>query len=283
MARLQRKRFSEPVEVRRFPRGRLDVVELDDIVVGRMTHEPGWRWSVDVRPIAGTDRCQYHHVGITLQGRLHAELPDGAELEIGPGDVFEIPPGHDAWVVGDEPWISVDFAGVRSYARHPEQRSERILASLLYTDIVDSTAQANRLGEQHWREVIGQHNERAQAVVDRYHGRVVKFTGDGMLATFDGAERSVRAAMTLRPWVHELELHLRQGIHTGEVEVLVSDLRGIAVHVAARIMALAGPDEILVSGTVRDLLDGAGFEFEDRGLHLLKGLSGPRPVFALTG
>jgi hypothetical protein len=91
--RLQRRRFSAPSDVRTIPRGRIDVVELDDTVVGRMTYEPGWSWSVDVRPIAGTDTCQYHQLGITLSGRLRAQMPDGTELEIGPGDVFEIPPG----------------------------------------------------------------------------------------------------------------------------------------------------------------------------------------------
>ena len=113
MARLQRKRFSEPVDVRRFPHGRVDIIELDDTVVGRMSYEPGWRWSVDVKPIATTESCQYHHVGVTLEGRLRVEMPDGTQLEIGPGDVFEIPPGHDAWVVGDTPWVSIDWEAMR--------------------------------------------------------------------------------------------------------------------------------------------------------------------------
>ena len=120
--RLQRRRFSEPADVRRFPHGQVDVVELDDVVVGRMTYQPGWRWSVDVKPIAGTEQCQYHHLGVTLDGRLRVQMPDGPELEIGPGDVFEIPPGHDAWVVGDSPWVSVDFEAMRTYGRTAEER-----------------------------------------------------------------------------------------------------------------------------------------------------------------
>ena len=280
--RLQRRRFSDATDVRVFPHGQVDVVELDDVVVGRMTYEPGWRWSVDVKPIAGTDRCQFHHLGVTLEGRLRVEMPDGTELEIGPGDVFEIPPGHDAWVVGDAAWISVDFEAMRTYGRTAEERAERSLATILFTDIVDSTATAARLGDTRWRELVSLHNERAQAAVDRYRGRVVKWTGDGMLALFDSSERAVRAALLLRSRVGELDLHVRQGIHTGEVETSAGDVRGIAVHTAARIMALAGPDEVLVSATIRDLLDGTTFVFEERGRHELKGLSGERSVFAVA-
>lgn len=282
MARLQRRNFNNPNEVRRVPGGRLEIVELDDMVVGRMVHRPGWRWSVNVRPVAGTDHCQYRHFGLVLKGRLHVELVDGAEMEIGPGDVFELPPGHDAWVVGNESWVAVDFAGVRSYARPADQRAERVLASILFSDIVGSTEAATRLGEEAWRERISQHNERAQAVVDRFGGRVIQFTGDGLLASFDGAERAVRAAQTLVPWLNELALHLRVGIHSGEVEQRGDQLRGLPLHVAARIMALAGPDEVLVSSTVRELLDGTELHFRDRGSHRLKGLDGERQLFALV-
>ncbi len=283
MTKLQRKRFEQPLEVRHFPHGKLDVVELGDVVVGRMTHEPGWRWSVHVSPIAGTDRCQYHHVGYTIQGRLHVELEDGAEMIIQAGDVFELPPGHDAWVEGDENWVALDFAGVRSYARPREERGERILASLLFSDIVGSTALAEELGSAAWREVIGQHNERAQAVVDRYHGRIIDFAGDGFVAAFDGAERAVRAALAFRSWVQQLELQVRVGIHTGEVESKGDGVRGLPLNIASRVMSLAGPDEILVSSTVRELLDGTDLAFGDRGRHDLKGVSGARQVFAVEG
>jgi mannose-6-phosphate isomerase-like protein (cupin superfamily) len=119
MARLQRKRFSDPDDVRSIPHGRIDVVELDDRLVGRMTYEPGWRWSTDIKPIAGTESCQFHHVGVTLSGRLRVQMPDGTELEVGPGDVFEFPPGHDAWVVGDEPVVAFEFdsSAAQSFAR----------------------------------------------------------------------------------------------------------------------------------------------------------------------
>lgn len=282
MARLQRKRFSEPVDVRRFPNGRVDVIELDDVVVGRMTYQPGWRWSVDVKPIAGTDACQYHHVGVTLEGRLRVQMRDGTELEIGPGDVFEIPPGHDAWVLGDTPWVSVDWEAMRTYGRGTGQLGGRVLGSILITDIVDSTALASRVGPSRWRDLLAQHNEGAQRVIDRYQGRLVKTTGDGVLALFDSTERAIRAAVGIREAVQQLELQVRAGIHTGEVELLPDDVRGLAVHVAARIQDLAAPGEILVSGTSRDLLEGSDLTFEDRGSHELKGISGGRQVFALT-
>jgi len=208
-------------------------------------------------------------------------MPDGTELEIGPGDVFEAPPGHDAWVVGNEPWISADFEAMRSYGQPADERQERSLVSILVSDIVGSTALADRLGDATWRKLFGQHNERAQAAVDRYRGRVVKWTGDGMLALFDGAERAVRAAVLLRSRLGELDLHVRQGIHSGEVEVSPSDARGIAVRATARIADLAHPAEIWVSGTVRDLLDGSDFDFQKRGQHELKGLHGSRALYAI--
>lgn len=281
--RMQRQRFSEAIDVRRFPHGQVDVVELDDVVVGRMTYEPGWRWSTDIKPIAGTELCTYHHVGVTLSGRLRVQTPDGTELEIGPGDVFEIPPGHDAWVIGDVPWVSVDFEAMRSYGRGPDARDNRTLSTILFTDIVESTKVAERMGDALWKEILAQHNERAQAAVDRHRGRVVKWTGDGMLALFDGAERAARGAILLRSKMEGLGLEVRQAVHSGEVEISVGDVRGIAVHAAARMLLLARASEILVSGTVHDLLDGTSFTFDDRGRHELRGMSGERPVFAITG
>ena len=280
--RLQRRRFSEPSDVRTIPHGRIDVVDLDDTVVGRMTYEPGWRWSVDVRPIAGTDTCQYHHLGVTLSGRLRAQMADGTELEIAPGDVFEIPPGHDAWVVGDEPWVSVDFEAMRTFGRQRDARDERILATMVFTDIVDSTRSAAALGAGRWRDLVGEHNRKASAAIDRHRGRLVKTTGDGVLAQFDGAERAVRAAAAIREAARGLGLEVRAGVHTGEVQMTADDVRGIAVHTAARIMAAAESGEILVSATVTDLLDGSGLIFEDAGAHELKGLHGTRQLFRLA-
>ena len=279
---MQRRRFSDPDDVRTIPHGRIDIVELDDRVVGRMTYEPGWRWSEDVKPIAETDACQFHHFGVTLSGRLRAQMRDGTELEIGPGDVFEIPPGHDAWVVGDEPWVSVDFEAMRAYGRAEPAGGRRMLSSILFTDIVDSTAQAVARGPAAWRDIVKNHNELAEREIDRHGGRLVKTTGDGVIGLFDSAERAVRAGAALGDVLKPLGIRIRAGVQSGEVELSPGDVRGLAVHAAARIMALAAPDEVWVSATVRELVDGTGLEFTESGLHELKGIPGQRQLYALV-
>ena len=225
----------------------------------------------------------YHHLGYCLRGLLHVVLEDGTSLEIGAEDAFEIPPGHDAWVIGDEPWITVDFAGMRSFARPIVGSGERILTSILFTDIVDSTAMAVRLGDAAWRELLSRHNEAGRFELDRFRGREIDTTGDGFLALFDSSERAVRAAAGICRAAAGLSIEVRSGVHTGEVELVPGNVRGVAVHLAARIMALGGAGEVLVSATTQELLAGSGLAFEDRGLHELKGIDGPRRVFALVG
>jgi class 3 adenylate cyclase len=282
LTRLQRRQFSEPTEQRVIPHGTIDVVELDDRVIGRMTYEAGWRWSTDVKPVAGTPSCQFHHVGVTMSGRLRVQMQDGLELEIGPGDVFEIPPGHDAWVVGDEPWVSVDFEAMRGYGRAQTDAGRRVLTSLLITDIVESTARAVAYGPAKWRELVGQHNEIGDRLINEHGGQLIKTTGDGLIGTFDSAERAVRAAVALSVALRVLGIEIRAAVHSGEVERVAGDVRGLAVHVAARMVAAGRPGDIVVSTTVHDLLDGTEYEFEDYGQHELKGLPGRRQLFRLS-
>jgi class 3 adenylate cyclase len=283
VARLQRRSLEKPDEVRSFPNGRLEIFELDDIVVGRTVFEPGWRWSEAVKPIAGTAFCEYHHLGYVVAGRLHVEMSDGTGLEIGAREVFEIPSGHDAWVVGDEPWVTIDFAGMRSFGRVATGSGDRIVATLLFTDIVDSTSTAERLGDRAWRDKLAEHNELIRFELDRFRGREIDTTGDGFLAVFDGAERAVLAARSMSTALGRTGLVIRSGIHTGEIEFVPGNVRGIAVHVAARIVSLARPGEVLVSWTTRDLMTGTTLAFEERGLHELKGLSEPRALYAVIG
>jgi class 3 adenylate cyclase len=281
MARLQSKSLDAPDEIRRTPFGRVDIYALDDLIIGRTVFEPGWHWVEHVQPLAGTRLCQYHHVGVCLQGRLGVRMEDGTTLEVGAGTVFDIPPGHDGWVIGDEPWVTYDVAGMRSFARVAEN-TERVLGAVLFTDIVDSTAAAERLGAARWREIVAEHNERIQLELDRFRGRLIKTTGDGVLALFDGSERAVRAAAAICLAAKSLGLAIRAGVHTGEVELVAGDVRGMAVHVAARIMALAGPSQVYVSATTHELLAGSGLGFVDAGSHELKGVSGARQLFCLA-
>ena len=281
VARLQVKSVERPDEVRPTPFGRIDVYNLDDLVIGRMVFEPGWHWLEHVQPIAGTSLCQYHHVGVCIAGRLVNRLEDGTTMEIGPGTVFDIPPGHDGWVVGEEAFVAYDVAGVRSFAR-VDEKTQRVLGAVLFTDIIDSTALAESMGPSRWRELVAAHNERIQFELDRFRGRLVKTTGDGVLALFDGSERAVRAAAAICLAAKALGLSIRAGVHTGEVEVAAGDVRGLAVHVAARVMALAGPSQVYVSATTHDLVADSGLTFVDAGSHELKGVSGAKQLYCLA-
>jgi class 3 adenylate cyclase len=281
MPRLQRKGFESPDEIRRFPNGRMDVVTLDEIAIGRFLFQPGWRWSTDVAPITGTRSCQLRHVGYTISGTLGVRMDDGTSMVIGPGEAYEIPPGHDGWVIGDDPWDSVEFTSGHTFGKSPDDLGERVLATILFSDIVESTSTLERLGDTAWNELLLAHNEAVRSVIDQFRGREVTTLGDGFLALFDGAARAVQAAAAMERAVSGLGLRIRVGIHTGEVSMVGGDVRGVSVHAAARIAALAGASEVLVSGTTRDLLDGSGLEFDPRGEHELKGLTGPRSVFAL--
>jgi class 3 adenylate cyclase len=260
----------------------LEIVTLDEINVSRFVFQPGWRWATDVGPIAKTESCQHRHVGYTMSGRLTVRMNDGTTLSIGPGDAYEIPAGHVAWVEGDVPWESVEFTSGHAYGKSPEDLGERVLATIVFSDICDSTATLERIGDTEWARVVREHNERIRTVIDRFRGRELANTGDGFLALFDGARKAVLAAAAMEPAVADLGIHVRTGLHTGEVAIVGGQARGVAVHAASRVAALAGPGEVLASGTTHDMLDGSDLSFESRGAHELKGLSGARPIFALV-
>lgn len=276
------KRFDEPDEVVSLPNVSGQVVVLGEVYIGRFVHQPGFRWSKDIKPLVGTTSCQYHHQGVVLSGRIHWTTEDGASRTTGPGEAYDIPPGHDSWVVSDEPCVTMDFRGVRGWGR-PASVGERVLATLLFTDIVGSTAVAARLGDAGWKELLERHSDRVRLELDRFRGYEVKTTGDGFLALFDGAARAVRCAASICRVAREDDIEVRAGVHSGEVERHTDDIRGVAVHAAARIAALAGPGEVLVSASTVPLLEGSGLSFSDAGEHELKGLTGLRRVHRLTG
>jgi class 3 adenylate cyclase len=163
----------------------------------------------------------------------------------------------------------------------PVAESDRVLATVLFTDIVDSTGRAVALGDDRWRDLLNRHDAMSAREVARQGGRIVKTTGDGILATFDGPGRSVRCALALARGAEDLGFELRAGVHTGEVERRGEDIAGVGVNIAARIEALARPGEILVSRTITDLVAGSGLSFCARGEHELKGVPGRWQLFAV--
>lgn len=186
-------------------------------------------------------------------------------------------PDH-VWFAGeDEEWLTTVDAFLSGHRAEPSGR--RVLATVLFTDIVGSTERAVALGDEAWSRLLAEHDGLARRFVASFRGRVVKTTGDGILATFDGPGRAIACATEMAGAMPGLGLQIRAGLHTGEVEAAEGDIHGIAVHVAARIMALANPDEVLVSGAVPALLLGSGLTFEERGTHQLKGVPGHWPVF----
>jgi Adenylate and Guanylate cyclase catalytic domain len=268
------KSLDNPEETIEFPGVVAHVVELGDLTVARLVNEPGWRWSTHMKPTVGGEWCQARHVGVIISGSLGVELSDGTKMEFGPNDVFDIPPGHDGFTVGDEPCVQIEWSGIRAWAGFPTGIHSRVLRTLLFTDLVDSTHLASRMGDARWRELLSEHFVSVRTELERFHGREVATTGDGMLATFDGPARALHCAAAIRTRANTGDLHVRAGVHVGEVELVGKDVRGVAVHEAARIMAAAETDEILVSDLTRALAVGTGLTFEDRGTRTLKGLDG---------
>jgi class 3 adenylate cyclase len=210
----------------------------------------------------------YREVG---HGRyLAARIPGAKYVEL---------PGRDHLpYVGDQDSVLDEveefLTGVR---RGPEP--ERVLATVLFTDIVSSTEHAARAGDRTWRDLLDRHNALVRRELDHFRGREVDTAGDGFLATFDGPARAIRCARQVAEKVPGLGLELRSGLHTGEIELAGDHIRGLAVHIGARVVSLAGPGEVLVSSTVKDLVAGSGIAFEDRGEHTLKGVPGKWRIF----
>jgi len=167
-------------------------------------------------------------------------------------------------------------------ARHARE-PDRALATVLFTDIVGSTARAAEMGDQRWRDLLAHHHALVRRELGRFRGREVKTVGDGFLATFDGPARAIRCACAIREGVRPLRIEIRAGLHTGECELMGNDVGGIAVHIGARVAASAAPSEVLVSSTVKDLVAGSGLRFADRGTHDLRGVPGEWRLFAVEG
>jgi class 3 adenylate cyclase len=282
MSEITRRTFEQPDEIRTFPRMVGQLIAIGSVAVGRAILEPGWRFSTDLGPATGNPSCQVHHVQLVLAGRMGFRMDSGEEAEVGPGDVVDVPRGHDAWVIGDEPAVVVDLYGNVNDVGMPTER-QRVVTTILMSDIVESTTTARQLGDAAWRQLLADHDRIVRARLDRFAGREVNTTGDGFVATFPSAIGALRAAAAISDGVAGIGLQVRIGVHTGEVELVAEDIRGLAVHAAARIMSLAGPSEVLVSAATQGLVDGSGLTFVEHGTHELKGFDRPVQVFQLAG
>jgi class 3 adenylate cyclase len=237
---------------------------------------------IDARPflpLIQAPTLLLHRTGIPNvpleHGRFLAEHIAGAKLVELAGSDFALP-----WQGADVALDHIEefLAGLR---RPPPPT--RVLSTVLVTDIVASTEQAGRLGDRRWRELLDVHEELARRVVEEFQGQLVKTTGDGILATCDGPGRGIGCAAAVKDELGGIGLHVRAGLHTGEVELRDGDVGGIAVHIAARVMAAAGPGEILTSRTVRDLTVGSDIVLDDRGIQSLRGVEGTWQLFAVVG
>jgi class 3 adenylate cyclase/pimeloyl-ACP methyl ester carboxylesterase len=240
-------------------------------------------FEIDVRELLGALRVPtlvVHASGDPLVpvalGRYLGTHIDGARYVEIPNDM------HLSWHAEDYEPVLESVIEFITGIRHPVA-GERVLATVLFTDIVDSTQRAVELGDRRWRALLDQHDDEAERTVDRFGGRLVKQTGDGWLATFDGPARAVQCAQTLRDALVSSGIHIRAGLHTAEVERRGADVGGIGVHIAARVASQASDGEVLVSRTVRDLVVGSDLRFEDRGSYELKGVPETWQLYAAMG
>ena len=209
------------------------------------------------------------------EGRyIAARIPNAKFLEL-PG------PDHLPWV-GDQAEVVDEIEEFLTGIR-PAPEPDRVLATVLFTDIVGSTERASSLGDNAWRDVLEQHHASVRRELEHFRGQEITTTGDGFLATFDGPARAVRCALAIRDRLRQSGLEVRAGVHTGECERMGDNIGGLAVHIGSRVAGLASPGEVLASSTVKDLVSGSGIVFEDRGAHSLKGIPGEWRVFRVAG
>ena len=280
MSRVEVRDLGEPEAVVTYPLGASSQVRLGGTVVTRHVLQPGWSWEKDAQPLVGTTSCELYHRGVVLRGRMGVRTDDGDQLIIEPNHVFDLPPGHVTWVDGDEELVMVDWAGGAGFDTRPGQE-RRATATILFTDIVDSTVLVREAGDVASKRTLAMHDDVVRNVLAGFGGHEIETGGDSFLVIFDGAERAIRCALALVEALAAIRVPIRVGIHSGEVVASGDEVRGVAVHTAARIMAEAGAGEVLVSGSTRDLAEGAtGLTFDSRGSYTLKGLEREHELFA---
>ena len=238
---------------------------------------------IDIRPILPTVQVPTLVLHRRTDARVPIEVGRNLAAQIPNARFIEYPDGDHAFWSGDSEALLGDIEEfVTGHRDSASTDLERVLATVLFTDIVDSTRSAAAMGDQAWRRSLDSHDRLAKQMVEKHRGNLVKNTGDGILATFDGPGREVRCALAFGTAAHQIGLPLRAGLHTGEIEMRGRDIGGIAVHAAARVMAQSQPSEVLVSRVVTDLVAGAGLKFAERGSYELKGLPGRWDLFAAS-
>ncbi len=233
---------------------------------------------LDVRPLLSAVQAPT----LVLYRTGDRVVPPGLSRAVAEGipgaQVVELPGSDHLYLAGDQDELLEPIEEFLT-GRPAVVRSDRVLATVLFSDLVGSTERAAELGDRQWSELLAQHERSAARAIQRFDGRLIKTMGDGLLATFDGPARGVRTAMAIRNSMSSLGLEARAGVHTGECELVGGDVAGMAVHIAARLESLASPGEVLVSSTVKDLVVGSGLSFSPRGPHQLKGVPGEWQVF----
>jgi class 3 adenylate cyclase len=272
-----------PEAVVSYPLGKNQQVHLAGTVVSRIVLQPGWNWLEHAQPLVGTVSCDLYHRGVVLAGRLGIRTDAGEELVIGPDHAFDIGPGHVIWVVGDDELVMLDWAGGAGFGVAPGTGGLRVIRTMLFTDIVDSTGRVQRRGDAAWRHTAEMHDDVVRSVLATFGGEEMETAGDSFLVLFESAERAIRCALALVAALAKIGISIRAGIHSGEVILAEGQARGVAVHIAARIVAAAGPGETLVSAITRELAEGGPeLAFETRGRHRLKGVEREHELFAVS-
>ena len=283
MAGAQKKNLDSPDERLEFEGVAANVVQVADAAISRNVFQPGAHCALGGRRLVGNHRaeesCQAHHSGVVLEGRLHIEMDDGSVLDVGPNEVYDIPPGHDGWTTSEQPLLAINWSGVRSWLPEPES-GDRVLATLLFTDIVGSTeppcSSETRRGGSFSVATIGTSATSSTAIADARSPRP---------ATVSLRSSTAPPGRCVPPWhpgwSAALGIEVRTGIHTGEVEVVGDDVRGVS---CTRPPASPRPPERRnpLSATTCQLATGSGFTFEERGERELKGLDEPRLLFAVS-
>jgi class 3 adenylate cyclase len=282
MSRVEVRDLDQPEAVVSYELGATNQVRIAQTVVSRHVLQPGWNWEEHARPSAGTPSCELHHRGVVLSGRMGIRTDEGEELVVGPNQVFDLPPGHVTWVEGEDELVMVDWAGGAGF--DPQSGGEaRAMATILFTDIVDSTARASEVGDASWKRTVAMHDDVVRNVLPesmdaRSRPPAIRSSSPSTMSRAPSA-----AVCRSSPRLPRSSFRSASVSTAARSSGARTRVRRLAVHAAARIVDQAGAGEVLVSRTTRDLAEGAtGLTFESRGQFRLKGLNREYELFSVV-